>query len=133
MDASVSSVVKKRELEDKGSPTMEDVYTLRRLLLTRIPAELANIILEYAQYWPKASCAFNAEGKEDDLDISADDSNDNNATACPLVTPRLRDMLPSIVEAPTRVTKVHFKFESHDQGWGGDSSISSGSYLLYAS
>jgi len=133
MGASASSSVKKRELEEKGSPTVEDVYALRRLLLTRIPAELANVILEYAQYWPKASCSFNADGKEEDLRISATHSNGDSGTACPLVTLRLRDMLPPTVESSTRVRKVHFRFESHDQGWGGEPDIPSEFYPPYAS
>jgi len=133
MGASASNSVKKDKLEEEGSPTVEDVYKLRRLLLTRIPAELANIILEYAQYWPKASFSFNADGKEEDLYILATYSNGNNATACPLVTPRLRDMHPSAVESLARVRKAHFKIESHDQGWGGEPNITSGFYSPYAS
>ena len=38
---------------------------MRYLLLTRLPEKLADIILDHAQHWPKASCAFNADGKED--------------------------------------------------------------------
>ncbi|TFK19773.1 hypothetical protein FA15DRAFT_659644 [Coprinopsis marcescibilis] len=37
------------------TPTQEDVFAVRRHLLQYLPAELAVMITEYAQYWPSVS------------------------------------------------------------------------------
>lgn len=40
---------------DTYAPSQEDVFSARRLLLQRLPAELAIAIVDLAEYWPKVT------------------------------------------------------------------------------
>jgi hypothetical protein len=76
--------------------------------------ELANLILDEAKYWPKATWDYQPEDSE--LAVS------NNATICCLLTPKLSDL---ISRGAARVKVVCFKILSHDQGWCNRNSFSS--------
>ncbi|KAF8801164.1 hypothetical protein BYT27DRAFT_7115702 [Phlegmacium glaucopus] len=91
-------------------PTLEDVFAVRRSLLAFVPPELANIILDEAGYWPKATWSFKPENP---LVISATSSNQNKVTVCCLLSPKLCDLFNGEVKIKT----IGFKIMSHDQGW----------------
>ncbi|KAJ6606884.1 hypothetical protein B0H10DRAFT_2070560 [Mycena sp. CBHHK59/15] len=96
-------------------PTPNDVFEVRKFLLHFIPAELANIIIDEARYWPRVIAQ-----QEMHVDVSASASPGNNAFLCYLVTPPIPTVedLESPDVAP-RVKMVRFTTLSCDQGWGG--------------
>ncbi|KAF9473595.1 hypothetical protein BDN70DRAFT_997565 [Pholiota conissans] len=92
------------------TPTPQDVYSVRHNLLHFLPAELVNIIIEEAKYWPKISCQFKPIFE---LRVT------ENEPRCRLVSP----VISGPADFPNRITEVHFKIESHDQGWGGEQGL----------
>lgn len=108
-----SSTSTTRRAQDHHCPTPEDVLAVRSLLLAFLPAELVNLILDEAEYWPKVTLGFK---EEQPLALHARDQG-NNATVCCLVTPKLRDLIDSDVDQPIKVKVVCFEIVSHDQGW----------------
>jgi hypothetical protein len=96
------------DLYDSISP--EDVYATRRALLHRLPAELANLIIEEAQYWPRISCKF-----EPSLELTVSES----VAKCCVLSPRI----PGTMASPIRIAEIRFRIESHDQGWGGEGGL----------
>jgi hypothetical protein len=109
---------------DHHCPTLEDVFAVRRSLLVFVPVELANLILNEANYWPKATLNFDPE---DPLVLS-----DRDATVCCLVTSKIRDLL---LNGPYMIVKmIRFKIVSHDQGWCDENHFSErykGSYTWF--
>ncbi|KAF9448090.1 hypothetical protein P691DRAFT_705661 [Macrolepiota fuliginosa MF-IS2] len=109
-------------------PSEADVYAVRNILIEWLPAELADIILNAAEFWPTISgyCLSHFEVQSD-------------ASYCCLITPQFPDVPRLVmtrkqrtdqpeflqdVEANVRrrVKYVTIKLASHDQGWGGESS-----------
>ena len=90
---------------DHHCPTPEDVFAVRSSLLAFVPAELANLILNEANYWPKVTLSFEPENP---LVLFHRD-----ATVCCLVTSKICDLL----DEPYIVKMICFKIVSHDQGW----------------
>ena len=109
-----------KHTQDHHCPTPEDVVAVRRSLLAFVPMELANAILNEANYWPKATLNFNPEN---DWALHASGQG-NNATDCCLVTPRLCDLLYNGMDGPVRIEAVCFKIVSHDQGWCSQNNFS---------
>ncbi|KAF8147990.1 hypothetical protein B0H34DRAFT_270965 [Crassisporium funariophilum] len=105
-------------LEDEYIPSLEDVLTVRDYLLGFVPLELAGMITDAAQYWPRATIDFKAENNVE-WKVSASDSPRNVATGCCLLTPKLADLIA--LDKPAVVMAVRFTLVSHDQGWGGES------------
>ncbi|KAG6830610.1 hypothetical protein H0H87_007553 [Tephrocybe sp. NHM501043] len=106
---------------DVTSPTDEDVFATRTLLIQFVPLELADFIIDIAQYWPCVSVR-----KTKHLQVTANYRTENNAAAYYLVTPHV----------PTRyqrleVKMVKFTLESCDQGWGGDARTYNGSFTWF--
>jgi len=98
-------------------PTPEDLFTVRRYLLAKVPAELANIILDEAFYWPKVSYSL-PEGGE--CIVRARSSENCDASVFCLLTPRLNEWIITN-EAPSRKIKaVCFTIVSHDQAWASE-------------
>ena len=104
-------------------PTPEDVYAVRSFLLAFVPAELANMILNEANYWPKATLTFEPE---DPLEVIASRNQLNNAHACCFVTSKLCDLLyggkkdddgDDDDDRSCSIKTISFKIVSHDQGW----------------
>jgi len=73
-----------------------------------LPAELVDIILDYAEYWPCIS-----EGVKTKLSLEANFETAYNAAAYYLIT-------PPIPKHVRHVQKIIFKLSSCDQGWGSD-------------
>jgi hypothetical protein len=95
------------QITDHHCPTPEDVFAVRSSLLTFVPAELANLILNEANYWPKATLSFEPENP-----LVLFDRGDN-ATICCLLTSKLCDLL----NGSYTIKIICFKIVSHDQGW----------------
>ena len=99
--------------QDPHCPTPGDVFAVRGFLLAFVPAELANLILNEAKYWPKATMIFEPE---DPLVIEASHQGNNAHVRC-LVTSRLCDLLYGSEDGLYKINAVCFKIVSHDQGW----------------
>jgi len=91
-------------------PKPTDIYEVRRYLLRWFPAELANKIIDDAQYWPVVSCSA-----KPDWVIS-----ENHSPCCCLVTPRLDSL---ILEESFKIKLVRFVIASRDQGWASEDSF----------
>ena len=100
--------------QDHHCPTPEDVFAVRSFLLEFVPAELANLILNEANYWPKATLNFEPENP---LVVEASGNQWRNAHACCLVTSKLCDLLYGGKDGPYKIKIICFKIVSHDQGW----------------
>ena len=103
--------------QDHHCPTPDDVFTVRSFLLVLVPAELANLILNEANYWPKATLIFKPETP---LVVEASSNEQRKAHVCCLVTSKLCDLLCGDKAEPYKIKSVCFKIVSHDQGWCDD-------------
>lgn len=92
--------------------TPEDVIAVRLHLLHFFPAELAQQILDDAEYWPRVSSTF---APPDELRLTTR-ANAFIATKCCVVTPPI----PAVEGVSVRARRVRFRMRSHDQGWGGE-------------
>ena len=95
-------------------PTPDDVFAVRRFLLAFVPVELANLILNEANYWPKATWSFEPENP---LIVFASDNRWSDAASCCLLTPKLCDLLYGGKVERYKIKTICFKTMSHDQGW----------------
>lgn len=95
-------------------PTHNDVDQVRDILLTRVPYELADLILSEAQYWARLSTK-----RDTFLQIQASDELLHNAKWVYMIS----DPIPTVYNGdralPTKVKSVQFSLKSCDQGWGG--------------
>jgi hypothetical protein len=111
----MGSVISLATKQDHHCPTPEDVFAVRRFLLAFVPVELANLILNEANYWPKAT--LNVE-PEDPLVVAATGHDEwKNAHACCIVTSKLCDLLYGGKDGSYKIKTICFKIVSHDQGW----------------
>ncbi|KAG6910348.1 hypothetical protein DXG01_011417 [Tephrocybe rancida] len=94
---------------DRKDPTDQDVFSAQGILLHFVPLELADVILNMAQYWPCVSAMSDRL-----LLVPANHETQNNAAAYYLVTPPV----PSYQHLEIQMVK--FSLSSCDQGWGGD-------------
>ena len=102
-------------------PTPDDVFTVRRYLLAELPAELANVILNEAHYWPKVAHSL-PEGGE--WIVRAHDSENFDASVCCVLTPRLNDWIITNGAPSCKVKAVCFTIVSRDQGWASENDFS---------
>ena len=102
------------ETHEPHTPKDFELLTVRSFLLRFLPMELANAILDAAEYWPVV-----AEEKHTEIHVTANHSNDNNAGSYCLVTPTIPLKARGCNVVP-RVRCIKFKLVSHDQGWGGE-------------
>ena len=110
----MGSFISSTNFSQDDHPTPDDVFAVRSILLAFVPAELANLILNEANYWPKATLSFEPENP---LLLLATHSGTVNAHVCCLVTPKLCDLLCGGGAEPYKIKTICFKIESHDQGW----------------
>ena len=112
MGSSISTTNSKQD----HCPTPDDVFAVRSFLLAFVPVELANLILNEANYWPKATLSF--EPKNPLMVFASDNQYGNdNAAFCCLLTPKLCDLLCGGKVEPYRIKTICFKTVSRDQGW----------------
>ena len=102
--------------EEHYIPTPEDVYAVRRGLRRRVPPEIAILIVEAAQYWPKVTwqAAATARSGTGHWIFSQIDG-----PQCCLVTPPLSQWT-GLREGSFKPRDIRFKITSHDQGWTTD-------------
>ncbi|RDB16593.1 hypothetical protein Hypma_002824 [Hypsizygus marmoreus] len=103
------------QIPERPSPSVDDVFTARDLLLHFLPLELVYVIFDTAEYWPKIS----AESMRS-IDVPADHTNGNNAAAYCVVTHSIPQILCGSKPIPLTVKRVTFSLVSCDQGWGGE-------------
>ena len=96
-----------------NDPTPEDVIAVRFHLLHIFPAELAQKILDDAEYWPRISSVFEPP---EELRVAASRQNAFIASKCCVLTPPI----PDVEGVKVRTRCVRFRIRSHDQGWGGE-------------
>ncbi|PPQ94356.1 hypothetical protein CVT25_000684 [Psilocybe cyanescens] len=107
-----------RHFEDRQyTPNHDDVEVVRGYLMLWVPTELANAIIDDAQYWSKANYTV----------TSPDDSStlitEFHGSYCFLLTPKLLDMIGT--QKFVKVRKVGFKITSHDQGFCSENNFPS--------
>ncbi|TFK32367.1 hypothetical protein BDQ12DRAFT_728725 [Crucibulum laeve] len=95
-------------------PCSADVLQVRYILLRFVPLELADLILEAAEYWAKQISSMKR-----DVQVCASSSPSYNADWCYLVTSPIPARSRNGMPIPTKVKKVKFTLKSCDQGWGG--------------
>ena len=110
-----------KSTQDHHCPTPDDVFAVRSFLLEFVPTELANLILNEAKYWPKATVSFEPENL---LIVEASRNQSRNAHSCCLVTSKLCDLLCHGKAEPFKIKAICFKIVSHDQGWCSSSNFS---------
>ncbi|EEB89082.1 hypothetical protein MPER_12867 [Moniliophthora perniciosa FA553] len=99
-------------------PTENAVIAVRIALLTFLPRELVDIVLDDAEYWPRVSA------KRYLVVVAAASGPTPQADWCYLVTPQIiLDGLDNDGRAelrrPPKIHSVIFTTKSRDQGWGG--------------
>lgn len=110
---------------DQYHPSSEnEVLHAQQTLMNFVPVELADLIIDYAQYWPRL-----ANFRESNPPVRIDSTSSSGGV--------LNDAYQFYVvtEGPTsgwsdsnrkvvrKVRKVVFRIWSHDQGWGGDDGL----------
>ncbi|KAL0574899.1 hypothetical protein V5O48_007071, partial [Marasmius crinis-equi] len=95
-------------------PTEDDVVDVRLTLLTRLPRELVDIIIDEAEYWVRACMGERVDNK------SASDS----ASVCYMLTKPMPaesedDKDEGDTKRPRKIRQVIFTTTSRDQGFGG--------------
>jgi len=100
------------------APTPKDVFIVRRYLLVKVPAELANIILDEARYWPKLSCRTITSMSSCRFVRATGEKPD--ASACCLLSPVLGEWMIGNGALSGKIKAVRFTILSHDQGWASE-------------
>lgn len=91
----------------------QHIQTIRILLMRLVPPELADVILDMAEFW----CSVKLSYATDEVFIVPSDSA-RHGRSCIILTPELHQWIP--VKA-ARLRRVSFTMESHDQGWTSES------------
>jgi hypothetical protein len=92
--------------------TPEEILAVRSSLLSFLPTELADLILDEAKYWSKATLSFKPK---DRIVLDSKSNKGDNATFCCLLTPKLCDLLHSGgVDGVIKMKSVCFKIASYD-------------------
>ena len=94
----------------------EDISRVQEILLRFLPPELAEAIIDLAEYWPYVGISHNSFNSA----YSALDAPDADAQWCFLVSPQI----PSFGRSngsplPTTVKMVKFFIKTYDSTWGG--------------
>lgn len=94
----------------------EDISRVQGILLLFFPPELADAIVDLAEYWPYVGISHNSFNSA----YSALDAPDADAQWCFLVSPQI----PSFERSngsplPTAVKMVKFLIKTYDSAWGG--------------
>ncbi|KAF8960750.1 hypothetical protein BDZ97DRAFT_1280660 [Flammula alnicola] len=94
--------------------TPNDISRVQRILLHFVPAELADAIIDLAEYWPYVGVSRNAFASA----YSALDGPDRNAQWCYLVSPRIPSLERDGVRVSTTVKMVKFMIKTYESSWG---------------
>ena len=98
-------------MESSTSHTPEEILAARSSLLAFVPTELADLILDEAKYWSKATWSFKPR---DCVVLDSKSNQRDNATFCCLLTPKLCDLVYSGMDRVIKMKSVCFKIASYD-------------------
>lgn len=107
-----------RDLGEIPRPTYapEDISLVQEILLLFFPPELADAIVDLAEYWPYVGISHNSFNSA----YSALDAPDADAQWCFLVSPQIPAFeRTSGSPLPTTVNMVKFLIKTYDSAWGG--------------
>ncbi|KAF9044284.1 hypothetical protein BJ165DRAFT_1405125 [Panaeolus papilionaceus] len=91
-----------------------DIFAIQNTIRHFVPAELAHIILDYAEFWPWVGISRNAYPTA----LSALEAPDGDAQWCYLVSPPVPALVQNGVALPTRVNMVKFQLKAYPTVWG---------------
>ncbi|KJA16118.1 hypothetical protein HYPSUDRAFT_207275 [Hypholoma sublateritium FD-334 SS-4] len=94
--------------------TPQDIARVQRILLNFVPTELADAILDMAEYWPYVDVSRN----DFSTSYSALDGPDQNAQWCYMVSPKVPSVERNGIRVPTTVKKVKFTIKAYESAWG---------------
>lgn len=96
--------------------TPEEILDVRSSLLSFVPTELADLILDEAKYWSKATWSFKPR---DRVVLDSKSNEGDNSSFCCLLTPKLCDLLYAGENGVINMKSVCFKIASYDfhRGW----------------
>ncbi|KAF8900743.1 hypothetical protein CPB84DRAFT_1020480 [Gymnopilus junonius] len=105
-----------KDLDELPRPryTPHDIHRVQRTLLHFVPAELADAILDMAEFWPYASVSRNSYTSA----CSALEAPDGNAQWCFLVSPKVPAIERNGARLPTIVKKVDFSIKTYESSFG---------------
>ena len=104
MESSTSATKSKSD----SCHTPEEILAVRSSL---VPTELADLILDEAKYWSKATWSFKPKHR---VVLDSKSNGGDNATFCCLLTPKLCDLLYSGMDGEIKMKSVCFKIASYD-------------------
>ncbi|KAH9476316.1 hypothetical protein JR316_0011891 [Psilocybe cubensis] len=94
----------------RPSYSVSDICRVQNILLHFVPVELADVIIDLAEYWPWVAVSRNSFNSA----YSALEAPDNNAQWCFLVTPKVPSIERAGVSVPTMVKMVKFFIKSYE-------------------
>lgn len=105
-----------QDLDEVPRPnyTPQDIARVQRILLNSVPTELADAILDMAEYWPYVDASRN----DFSTSYSALDGPDQNAQWCYMVSPKIPSIEKNGNRVPTTVKKVKFTIKAYESAWG---------------
>ena len=109
MESSTSTTERKSD----HCHTPEEILAVRNSLLSFVPKELADLILDEAKYWSKAIWSFKPK-KDREVVLHSKSNERDNATFCCLLTPKISDSLSSGTDGVISMKSVCFKIASYD-------------------
>ncbi|CAA7270492.1 unnamed protein product [Cyclocybe aegerita] len=107
----------------------DDIARVQAMLTHFIPVELADAILDMAEFWPWISVSRNSYTSA----YSALEGPDCNAQWCYLVTPKIPSVERNGRRVPTTVKMVKFFVKTYGSSWGGSGSDSGSSQTWFES
>ena len=98
------------------TPTERDVFDAKKTLTDYLPLELANIILDDAEYWPVLICHNESTPARS---VAAMSFPHHIASYCYFISPKIPET-SGLDGSQFKVKRILFRICSRDQGWGGD-------------
>lgn len=110
-----------KDLDEIPAPRYapDDIAKVQQILLSFVPTELADIILDMAEYWPYVGISRNSFASA----YSAIEAPDGDAQWCYLVTPSVPAIERAGVALPTSVKKVRFMVKTYNSSWGASDAL----------
>ncbi|PPQ67204.1 hypothetical protein CVT24_011275 [Panaeolus cyanescens] len=97
------------------------ILETKSILMTRLPKELVDIIVEEAEFWLSATSEHDyGRGSPFVVENGPNDPVPFDRQRCCAITPEMSTMIPHKFLG---IRRVKFTISSHDQGWGGESNL----------
>ncbi|KAJ3507333.1 hypothetical protein NLJ89_g6365 [Agrocybe chaxingu] len=123
-------------LEDKDTDRIpqphyapDDIARVQAMLTHFVPVELADAILDMAEFWPWIAVSRNSYTSA----YSALEAPDSNAQWCYLVTPKIPSVERNGRRVSTTVRMVRFFVKTYGSSWGGGGNESGSSQTWFES